>query len=178
MLKRCVPGWTLGIDSRILEVSRTSPNTSGLKGVQTVFLQNRCDVMLQCMDTGTKSSAALHADANILHEAIWDHDYLHSHQFVRTLVQTRCWCDDKLFVPVKAQVVKGWLKMCRLSIYSAERADPAALSLLRVRLLQQGRESSRDAKTHLNLPAPLHLKDALKMYKKNPRMQQQICPWA
>lgn len=62
------------------------------------------------MDTGTKSSAALHADANILHEAIWDRDYLHSHQFVRTLVQTRCWCDDKLFAPVKAQVVERLVK--------------------------------------------------------------------
>lgn len=74
--------------------------------------------------------------------------------------------------------------MCRLSIYSAERADPAALSPLRVRLLQRGWESSRDAKTHLNLPAPSHLNDALKMYqkknpkqnKKKPRTQQQICP--
>lgn len=108
------------------------------------------------------SSPALHTDVNILNAPIGDRYYRHYHQFVRTLVQTVCWCDDKSFAPVKARVVKGWLKMCRLSIYSAERADPAALSPPRVMLLHPGWKNSRDAKTNLTSSCTF-INDALKV---------------
>ena len=81
---------------------------------------------------------------------------------MRTLVQTVDWCNDKAFAPVKAQVVKGWLKMCRLSICSAERADPAALSPPRAMLLHQVWKSGWRCENRSDFFLPLYSKSVQK----------------
>lgn len=75
----CVPRWTLGIDSRVLEVSRTSPNMSELSSNRLPSEQMRRDAPAHGYrdDDNSPAQQLLHDDANILHGAIWDRDYLH-----------------------------------------------------------------------------------------------------